>query len=459
MYANRSNSVGLQGLHIVFYIFVGLCSMSMFYACSMPESIGVDGGIKEDAPPATPAIGFSAVEKKRIFRQGSLPAPPPSPTNKYADNPKAAHFGQYLFFDKRLSKNGKVSCATCHAPEKGWSDELNVAKGISKVTRNTPTLWNNAYNRWFFWDGRADTLWSQALGPIEAPPEMGFSRLQLIHFIAKHTEIRSAYEGIFGKLPDLSDNKRFPKEGRPVPSDTDDPHHKAWSAMTKADQDTVNRIYANVGKAIAAFERRLLTNESPFDTFVQGWKTGDKEKLNALSISAQRGLKIFVGKGDCFLCHDGPNFTDDEFHNIGLGLGKIPLPTDAGRYKGVTAVKSSIFNGMGPYSDAPNSPVNVKLKHLVQKSNNLGEFKTPSLRNVAETKPYMHDGRFKTLREVLVHYSKLEQKPAIGHREETMKKLNLTEQELQDLEAFLRSLSGKKLDPALLKQPKSPTIP
>src|SRR5262249_10473588 len=151
-----------------------------------------------------------------IDQHSPLGAPPVDPSNSVADDEGAARLGQRLFFDRRLS-SGEVSCSTCHDPGHGFSDRKPVSEGVGQGRRHTPSLWNVAYNRWYFWDGRRDSLWSQALTPMESESEMGGTRLQVAHLVAADPELRGAYESVFGPLPDVSDLARFPAAGRPVP--------------------------------------------------------------------------------------------------------------------------------------------------------------------------------------------------------------------------------------------------
>ena len=446
--------------HRVVILLLSLVFFSLQACTPVPpdEKAPTDAGDTDNDKPK-PAVAFSTKELRELKKLSPLPSKlPNNPTNKVANDPKAAHFGQFLFYDKRLSSNGEISCATCHDPDKGLGDGIPLSKGVGQTPRNAPHLWNLAFNRWFFWDGRADTVWMQAMGPIESPKEMGYSRLQLAHLLRKDSALKKAYEEIFGPLPDLSDEKRFPLKGGPI-GESDDPLRKAWEGMKEDDQKTINVIFSNVAKAIEAYQRKLLSKNSPFDVFVEGLKTNDASKLKALSASAQRGAQIFVGKGNCTLCHTGSNFTDMEFHNIGLALPANRTQADSGRFLGIPEVKASKFNGLGPYSDGPDDDINDRIRFVKQNSNNLGEFKTPSLRSVARTGPYMHDGRFKTLEEVVNFYNDLKDKPAIGHREESLQKLKLSDQQKKDLVAFLKSLTGKPLSAELLKQPSNPSLP
>jgi cytochrome c peroxidase len=374
-----------------------------------------------------------------------------------ADDPAAARLGQFLFYDTRFSANGQVACATCHPAGNAWADGKPLSQGVGTARRHTPTLWNTAYNRWFFWDGHADSQWAQALKPMEDPVEQGGSRVQFLHIVARDAALRAAYERLFGPLPDVSNGQRFPLAARPVLAAPDDPHHLAWQAMTVDDQDAVNRFYANLGKAIAAFQRRLISRDAPFDRFVDGLRTGNRAQLAALSLSAQRGLRLFVGAGRCRECHAGPNFTDGEFHSIGL----VPLdgaPMDVGRLAGIAAVRADVFNGLGPYSDE-RSAGDRPVAFLVPRPETQGQFKVPTLRNVVLTAPYMHDGRFASLRDVIRFYSTEAGTTQSGHHPETiLRPLQLSEEAMNDLIAFLESLTGVPVDSHLLKQPESPLL-
>jgi len=395
-------------------------------------------------------ITIPATNVLEILKLSPLPELPPNPTNQYADNEDAALLGQHLFFDSRLSANGEVSCATCHQAETDWTDQKPVSEGLETVTRNAPTLWNVAYQRWYFWDGRKDTLWSQALGPIEHPKEMGGSRLRS-YLLLQSTEVyQSLYDKAFGPLPQLTSTSDF-KDARPVAEDPSDQMHQNWQALKESDQEALNRVFSNIGKSMEAYQRQILSTAAPFDRFVDAILNWKEDDMDQLSDAAIRGMILFTGRGQCILCHTDSNFTDNEFHNIGLDRGERPL--DQGRYPAIAQVKTDPFNGQGLYSDDTTLEANQALHYVAPKDNNLVEFKTPTLRNIANTAPYMHDGRFASLKEVLEFYSTLPDTPAIGHREESLQPLKLTEEELNDLEAFLNSLTGAPLNERLLKAP------
>lgn len=295
-----------------------------------------------------------------------------------ADNPVTdakVDLGKRLYFDKRLSRDGTVSCATCHAPEKGWTDQAPVSTGIKgqKGGVSAPTVLNSAYMEFQFWDGRAPSLEEQAKGPIENPLEMGFT----------HAEVVALLKTIKGYAPLFKE--AFGDEGIDID---------------------------RVAKAIATFERTILTGNSPYDR----WQAGDKK---AMSESAIRGHTLFHGKANCAICHDGFNFSNSDFHNIGVGMAA--QNPNLGRFAQTNDV------------------------------NHTGAFKTPTLRNLKHTAPYMHDGSEPTLEKVVDYYDR--GGTANPHLDGRMKPLRLTAQEKKDLVAFMDALNG---DPVAVKFPKMP---
>ena len=381
---------------------------------------------------------FTDREWSVIQRLSPLPeTPPPNPTNRVADDPEAARLGQLFFFDTRFSKDGTVACATCHSPFHGFADVEATSLGAGRGTRNAPTLLNVAYNRWQFWDGRADTLWSQALGALEGEAEQAGTRLQYAHLVHQHYD--EAYETVFGALPDLENTTRFPTDGRPGDS--------TFDGMSETDQHAVNTVFANIGKAIEAYERLLISRNAPFDRFVAG-------DAAAISSEAKRGLKTFIGKGVCILCHDTPTFTDNEFHNLGIPQGT--LPEDAGRYAGISLLLADPFNGGGVYSDDTAVATRI-LNFLEPIPRHQGEFKTPTLRNVSLTAPYFHTGEFPTL-ESVIEFNNVGGTGGnfVGQRERTLEPLGLSEQEKADLVEFLETLTGELPPAQLLTKPSLP---
>jgi len=284
------------------------------------------------------------------------------------DNPysaEKAELGKLLYFDKRLSADGTVSCASCHDPKFAFTDGKAVSDGIKgqKGGRSAPTVINRAYSLAQFWDGRAGTLEEQAIGPMANPIEMGNTHEAIVKNLRGIAGYRPLFEKAFG---------------------------------------TAEFDINHVAKAIATFERTVLSGNAPYDRY----KAGDK---SALTASQVRGLNVYFNKAKCDQCHEGINFTANAYHNLGVGTDKAT--PDAGR-------------------------------HDVTKNDaDWGAFKTPTLRDIARTAPYMHDGSLKTLEEVVDYYDK----GGIPNKnlDERMKKLNLTAQDKSDLVEFLKSLNGE----------------
>ncbi|MEP6766082.1 MAG: cytochrome-c peroxidase, partial [Gemmatimonadaceae bacterium] len=275
----------------------------------------------------------------------SLPHLPSDPSNRYADDSAAATLGHQLFFDTRLSGNGKVSCATCHIPDKSFQDSRMLGEGVGVAGRRTMPIAGTAYSPWQFWDGRADSQWSQALGPLESAVEHGGDRLQYAHLIA--AEYRDAYQAVFGALPDLSE---LPSHAGPV---ADTARSRAWKRIVPVRQMDISRVYANVGKAIAAYERRIQFTPSRFDRYVaEELARRPHTVATMLSADEESGLRLFIGKANCATCHNGPLLTDNHFHNTGVPQSSLGAPHDSGRAVGVRSVLTAEFNCLGKYSDA-----------------------------------------------------------------------------------------------------------
>lgn len=361
---------------------------------------------------------------------GSLEPLAPDPSNAYADDPAAAALGQALFFDTRLSANGKVACATCHLPDRSFQDGLPLARGIGQTDRRTMTVIGAAYSPWLFWDGRKDSLWSQALGPLESAVEHGGDRAFYVHLIA--TNYSADYEAIFGPLPELA---LVPLHAGPV---ADAKLSEAWAGLTATDQDAINRVFANMGKAIAAYERLLLPGPTRFDRYAEAVLTNDATAAaSLLNADEVAGLRLFVGQAECIKCHNGPLFTNNDFHNTGVPavVGQAP---DPGRANGVAQVVADPFNCLGNYSDAEETAC-AELKYMVTDGPELaGQFRPPSLRGVAERAPYMHAGQMADLETVLEHYTAAPP-AAIGLSE--LEPLGLTTIQQGQLIAFLRTVS------------------
>lgn len=375
---------------------------------------------------------FSAAEKKIIasLALNTLPSLKPDTTNRFADVPAAAALGSTLFFDLGMSGDGKVSCSTCHKIDRQFQDDLPQAVGVGRTNRRTMPLAGVARDPWFFWDGRRDSLWAQALTPLENPLEQAGNRTAYAHYIKARFGER--YERIFGPLPDFSG---IPLNASPLGNDAE---RAAWNGMSDAQRDAVNRVFANIGKAIAAFERSIEPPQSRFDRFALDLAAGAEPKDDAVfSREEILGLKLFIGKANCVTCHNGPRFTDNGFHNTGVPP-VADLPPDRGRIDAVRQVEADPFNCFGAYRDGDVSACG-ELRFMVKDAPELiRAYKTPSLRGAAARPPYMHAGQFSSLDEVVAHYAK-----AAASVEGTTEihPLQLSDRERAALVAFLKTLS------------------
>jgi cytochrome c peroxidase len=374
---------------------------------------------------------FSDAEKATIasLALSALPPLQPDTTNRFADDPGAAALGSTLFFDQKLSRDGNVSCSTCHKIERQFQDDLPLAVGVGRTNRRTMPLAGVAHNAWFFWDGRRDSLWSQALTPLENPLEHSGNRAAYAHYIKARFGER--YERIFGPLPDLS---TVPANASPLGTEAE---QAAWAAMTDNQRDGVNRVFVNIGKAIAAFERSLMPPQTRFDRFAEALASGAEPRADAiLSEEEVQGLKLFIGRATCVTCHNGPLFTDGSFHNVGVPPAPN-LPPDRGRIDAVVQVEADPFNCLGPYRDG-GAEACGELRFMRKTGVELiRAFKTPSLRGVATRPPYMHAGQFATLEQVVANYLDA---PASVEGATEQHPVQLSERERAALVAFLKTL-------------------
>lgn len=373
----------------------------------------------------------------------------PGHTPPEASEPALADFGKRLFFDRRLSGDGRFSCASCHQPDRAFTDGLALPEAVGRGTRNTPTLINVADNPWFQWDGAADSLWSQMLLVVENPRELANDRLNLAHTLYRNGDLRAAYQRRFGPLPPLSEGERFPAQGSPHAA-PDSPGGRAWRRMAPVDQEAVNRVMANLGVALAAWQRRLIRYDAPFDRFAAALAEDPDPPTNeAFPAAARRGLKLFVGEAQCTLCHSGPDFSNQAFHNLGLPVADH---RDTGREHGLRRLTASPFNAAGPYAGGDDDA--ERLRFLPPPESLRGAFKTPSLRNVARTAPYFHDGRFATLEEAVRFYLAPPEGETLGEREATLDLIpDLSDRQVADLVAFLKTLDSAPLPEAVTTPP------
>lgn len=368
------------------FVFVDTRTMMVESVLTNPEPDAITQRIRqllafvEGAPPV-PSVAFArydgafARNEWEMIQAMAMPAdfaPPPDPTDRHADDPRAAALGARLFEDTGLSANGEVSCKLCHDPAHAFTDGLRTAQGLAVGPRNSQSLLFAAHQKWQFWDGRVDTLWAQALGPFENELEYGSSRLAVVHHIA--ATYRNEFEAIYGPLPDLTDAARFPARGKPG-----DP---AWETMPEEDRNQITHAFVAVGKALAAFERTLRAEDSALDRYARG-------DLTALTGPQKIGLRAFFSSG-CAQCHYGPRLTDDAFHVVRFPTGRADGLADVGRAEGLRLYASAEFGANSRWSDAPTSrPESLA---LLEHPMLTGQFKTPSLRGVAVTAPYGHGG-------------------------------------------------------------------
>ncbi|QDU69563.1 Cytochrome c551 peroxidase precursor [Planctomycetes bacterium Pla86] len=454
---------------------MALGSAALLWACAGP---GRDAGdpAPRQATPLELALMALPIEldpaRWQLVSQGSpLPPVPADPTNRVADDRRAALLGRALFFDPRLSDDGQTSCATCHVPELGFDDGEVHRVAPGDHLRRTPGLLNVGHLRWLGWDGRKDSLWSQALGPLEAAREQNTSRVHVVRTVLADPDLAAALEAVFGPLPALEGLDRADEHARPVWHDADHPLSQAWAAMDPELRREVDQVFVYVGKALAAYERQLVSGPAPFDRFVAAVQSGDRQAARLLEPAAEvpspaapdsttalerdaaldlggarnpsalRGLELFFGRANCHTCHNGPLFTDYEFHDTLLPFEDDGRP-DRGRHLGIELVREDPFGGLGEYSDDPDASGAQKLRFLPRRPHQYAEFKTPSLRDLGPG-PYMHRGEFASLGEVLRHYNTLAGARRNAHGGEAiLVPLDLDEGQLADLEAFLLSLRG-----------------
>jgi len=341
----------------------------------------------------TPAIIFSAEERAAILRHGPWPpAPRKDPSNRVSGNPAAIALGERLFFEPRLSGTGSVLCATCHVPYRSFQDARPLGFGLEAVDRNTPTVVDVGQYRWYGWDGANDSLWAQSIRPLLDAREMRSSPSHVASFIREHAS--ADYRKAFGRAPPPDDEV----------------------------------VFVDVGKALAAYQETLVSARTPFDEFRDALERNDTAAMQRYPLAAQRGLRIFVGKGNCSACHLGPAFTNGELADTGIPSFSEDKTVDSGRHDGIRKLRASPYNLLGRFNDDASRSSATGTQHADLQQGNAGEFRVPGLRNVARTAPYMHNGSLASLRDVVQHYSE---------------KLRLSEGEIDDLVAFLESLSAR----------------
>lgn len=353
-------------------------------------------------------LGLTPDQQSAALLHGPWPpAMAPDPSNRVSGAAAAVDLGAALFFDPALSRDGTMSCASCHDPGQDFADGRARAEGRATLDRNSQSLWNVRFQRWFGWAGDTDNLWAQSLTPIVSAAELGHSpeTLKAALLQSPHS---AAYAGLFG-----------------------DP----------AGQDPV-LVLVNIAKALSAYQETLVTGQTPFDRFRDALERGDCAAAAAYPEPARRGLALFVDRGKCQFCHSGPLFSNGEFHDAGVPYYIDQTRVDSGRHAGLKALLASPFTLDGAYSDDPARSGAWAVRQVRPSHADFGIFRTPSLRNVAGTAPYMHHGRLADLGAVMRHYSEIDLERMHADGEAILAPLGLTDGEIRDLVAFLESLSA-----------------
>jgi len=355
-------------------------------------------GAAEETTTARPS--FSDAEIKIILSHGPWPSPlGHDPTNRVSGRPDAIELGTLLFFDQRLSGSGTKACASCHVPERNWTDNLPRGVGMAALDRNTPTVMNLRRQRWYGWDGAADSLWSQSLRPILDTRELAATPRHVADLVRGDEQLSCRYRKVFG--------------GPPSPADDE-------------------AVFVNVGKVLAAFQETLVSGRTPFDEFREALARGESPSSQSYSTPAQRGLQIFIGKGGCTACHAGPNFTGGEFFRTSLSRAEPAERPEPGRDAGIRQLRESRFSLLSAYNDDATGASAAHTRQLPNGGGSYGAFKVPSLRNLMLTAPYGHSGDADTIGEVVRRH---------GGDGQPAGAPNLTAREQTELVVFLESLS------------------
>ena len=340
---------------------------------------------------------FTVEETRSILALGPWPpAPRSDPGNRVSGQPLAIELGRRLFRDPRMSPVGYIACVTCHQPDRSFTDHKARAHGLADLPRNTPALANLGQQRWYGWGGSSDSLWMASIRPMLDAREFDGSPATVARLFERDPELAACYRKVFREMP-----------GRDR-----------------------QRTMVNVGKALAAFQETLVTGRTPFDALRDALQRNDQASVAMVAPAAQRGLKLFVGPAGCVACHSGPNLSDGAFHP-GAAPAGAATGADTGRLEGARTLKASPLNLLGRHNDDPRRANATATRELRVREQLRGQFRTPSLRNVAHTGPYLHDGRSERLQDALVHA--WQSSPAGV----------LSAPQVDDLAAFLATLSDE----------------
>ncbi len=361
-----------------------------------------------------PVPALAADEIQRVLTLGPWPpAIKPDPSNRVSGKIQAIELGRRLFRDSRMSPVGYIACVTCHQPDRSFTDLKARAHGLADLPRNTPALANLRQQHWFGWGGSNDSLWMASIRPMLDAREFDSNPAIVTRIFERDPELAACYRKVFRESP----------------------------------RHNPERTVVNVGKALAAFEETLVTGRTPFDDYRDALARGDVVATKAYPVAARRGLKLFVGRAGCVNCHAGPNFSDGEFHPgvatatpmvpIDAALNVVRTAVDTGRLEGAQSLQSSPLNLLGRYNDDRARANAVATRQLRVHAGMRGEFRTPSLRNVLVTAPYMHDGRFDRLHEAIQHI------PLSSTGATAPSSSRLLADQVDDLAAFLATLTDQ----------------
>jgi cytochrome c peroxidase len=383
---------------------------ALLFACTL--GFQLIPGATQERP--TGLLPFSDSQVRLILSHGPWPQPwAPDRTNRASGNSEAVALGRRLFVDARIAPSGRISCSSCHRPEHGWNDGRPRSIGLEPGIRNTLSLYNVRLNRWFGWDGAADSLWAQSLRPLIDPREMGSNADYIKRYLGADQDLARAYESIFQRSVSATD---------------------------------AEFLLVDAAKALAAYQETILSPRTPFDQFRDTMASGDLSAAAGYPLAAQRGLTIFIGKGGCNSCHSGAAFTNGQFYNVGIASA-----ADAGRRGGIEKLVASGYNLSGQFNDDPTGPANSVAAQLAQEHQGRGEFRVPTLRNLSRTAPFMHDGSLASLRDVVRHHIEIGNGPLQGDGRRGLRRLALDDQEIADLIAFLETLSVAPSEPGAAK--------
>jgi cytochrome c peroxidase len=361
------------------------------------------------------AIQWTAEEVRQVSTHGPWPpGPVRDPSNRVFGKPEAIVLGHQLFNERRLSAGGGMSCADCHQAGRDWRDGRPLGFGVVELDRRTPSLWNVGFMHWFGWDGAADSLWMQSIRPLLDRREMGNSPRGIARVVRDDKDLSCGYARAFGEPPGADDE----------------------------------RIVVDLAKALAAFQATLVTPRTTFDDFRDALLARDAGRMARYPLAAQRGLKIFVGKGGCTNCHLGPLFSNGEFGDVGIPFFVKSGSVDSGRHGGIERLQQSPFNRLGKHSDDASGHSATRTRHVERQHRNFGEFRVPGLRQVGRTGPYMHNGSIDTLEDVVKHYSEVSPDRLHSDGLPLVRPLGLSAGERADLVAFLRTLDAAAPKPS-----------